>query len=214
MSIYEINNINSKNKEKRIITTKQLVIIGMLGAISTILMLFEFPIPFTPTFVRMDFSELPIIIGGFIMGPLAGFLIIVIKIALNLILNGTTTMGVGELANMIGSVAYMIPAVLLYRKLKTRIGAVFALILGTIVTSVGAIFENMYFIFPVYAKLYGMSMDSIIAMGTATNPYVTNMFTLMCFSLFPFNIVKYGVVSIITFAAYKKLAVALKNVIS
>ncbi len=123
-------------------------------------------------------------------------------------------MGVGELANMIGSVTYMIPAVLFYRKLTTRIGAVFALILGTIVTSVGAIFINMYLIFPVYAKLYGMSMDSIIAMGTATNPYVTNMFTLMCFSLFPFNIVKYGVVSIITFAAYKKLAVVLKNDIS
>lgn len=214
MSIYEINKTNLKNKENRKITTKQLVMIGMLGAISTILMLFEFPIPLTPTFVRMDFSELPIILGGFMMGPLAGFLIIVIKIGLNLILNGTTTMGVGELANMIGSVTYMIPAVLVYRRLKTKKGAALALILGTIVTSVGAIFGNMYLIFPVYAKLYGMSMDAIIAMGTATNPYVTDMFTLMCFSLFPFNVVKYGVVSIITFAAYKRLAVVLKNVIS
>jgi riboflavin transporter FmnP len=214
MSIYEINKTNLKNKENRRITTKQLVMIGMLGAISTILMLFEFPIPLTPTFIRMDFSELPIILGGFMMGPLAGFLIIVIKIGLNLILNGTTTMGVGELANMIGSVTYMIPAVLVYRKLKTKKGAAFALILGIIVTSVGAIFGNMYWIFPVYAKLYGISMDAIIAMGTATNPYVTDMFTLMCFSLFSFNLFKYGVVSIITFAAYKKLRVVLNNVIS
>ncbi len=78
MSTYEIDNKIPKTKTKSKITTKQLVMIGMLGAISTVLMLFEFPIPFTPTFVRMDFSELPIIIGGFIMGPLAGFLIIVI----------------------------------------------------------------------------------------------------------------------------------------
>lgn len=120
MNIYEVNKKKSKIKEKRIITTKQLVLVGMLGAISTILMLFEFPIPFTPTFVRMDFSELSIILGGFIMGPFAGFLIILIKIGLNLVLNGTTTMGVGELANMIGSVTYMIPAVLLYHRRKAN----------------------------------------------------------------------------------------------
>lgn len=213
MNIYKIHNTKSKTKEKRRITTRQLVMIGMLGAISTILMLFDFPIPFTPTFVRMDFSELPIILGGFMMGPFSGFLIIVIKIGLNVIMNGTTTMGVGELANMIGSVTYMIPSVLLHRKLKTKKGAASALILGTIVTSVGAIFGNMYLIFPVYVKLYGMSMDAIIAIGSATNPYVTDMFTLMCFSLFPFNIVKYGVVSAITFAVYKKMEVALKRII-
>ncbi|MEA5009766.1 ECF transporter S component [Clostridium tyrobutyricum] len=211
MSIYKIDKKITKIKGK--ITTKKLVMIGMFGAISTILMLFEFPIPFTPTFVKMDLSELPIILGGFMMGPLAGFLIIVIKIGLHLVLKGTTTMGVGELANMIGSATYMLPAVLLYRKLKTRSSVALALILGTIVTSVGSIFENMYLIFPVYSKLYGMPIKAIIAMGTTTNPYVTNMFTLMCFSLFPFNLVKYSVVSIITFVAFKKLGFVRRNLI-
>lgn len=189
------------------ITTKKLVMIGMLGAISTVLMLIEFPMPFAPTFAKLDFSELPIILGGFMMGPFAGFMIAVIKIALNFILNGTTTMGVGELANLIGSLTYMYPAVLIYRKIRTKKGAAISLGIGTIVTSVCAIFGNMYLIFPVYAKVYGMSMDAIISMGTATNPLVTDMFTLMIFSMFPFNLVKYGLVSIITFFVYKRMII-------
>lgn len=211
MSKIKVENIVKLNNREEIssdkITTKKLVMIGMLGAISTVLMLIEFPMPFAPTFAKLDFSELPIILGGFMMGPYAGFMIAVIKIALNLILNGTTTMGVGELANLIGSLSYMLPVVLIYRKIRTKKGVAISLSIGTIVTSVCAIFGNMYLIFPVYAKVYGMSIDAIISMGTATNPLVTDMFTLMIFSMFPFNLVKYGLVSIITFIVYKRMLI-------
>ncbi|WP_294379692.1 ECF transporter S component, partial [uncultured Clostridium sp.] len=103
-----LNVIQNKkiNDKRNVISVRNLVIVGMMGAISTILMLFEFGIPFSPSFVKMDFSELPVILGGFLMGPIEGFLIIVIKIVLNFLLNGTSTFGIGELSNMMVSVGY------------------------------------------------------------------------------------------------------------
>lgn len=106
------------NKNKSNI--KHMSMIGMMGALSTILMLFDFPVPLAPTFAKMDFSELPIILCGFMYGPLAGITTAVVKIILNFVLNGTDTMGVGELANLIGSVSYLLPSVLIYRKQKGK----------------------------------------------------------------------------------------------
>ncbi|WP_024735114.1 ECF transporter S component, partial [Enterocloster asparagiformis] len=97
------------------IAVRSLVLSAFMGAVSAVLMAMEFPVPLAPGFVKMDFSDLPVILGGFIMGPLAGMRIIAVKIGLSFLLKGTVTMGVGELANMIGSVSYMLPAVLLYR---------------------------------------------------------------------------------------------------
>lgn len=191
------------NNENRF-SARKITMIGMFGAISAILMLLEFPIPFSPTFVKMDFSDLPVILGGYMMGPLAGFMIILIKIVLNFILNGTVTMGIGELANMICSISYMLPAVLIYRKLKTKKGAVISLLAATFIVSFAAIAANLFLTFPAYAKLMGMKMETIIAMGTATNPLVKDMFSLMICSMLPFNLFKYAVVSVITFYLYKR----------
>lgn len=105
------------------IAVRPLVLSAFMGAVSAVLMAMEFPVPLAPGFVKMDFSDLPVILGGFIMGPLAGMRIIAVKIGLSFLLKGTVTMGVGELANMIGSVSYMLPAVLLYRRWHTRRGA-------------------------------------------------------------------------------------------
>lgn len=198
------NTVTDKPGRKKL-TTNSLVMIGFLGAISAILMYFEFPVPFVPSFIKMDFSELPIIIGGFMMGPLAGAFIILLKIMLHFILSGTTTMGIGELANMIGSISYMLPAVLLYRKWHTKKGAAVTLTIATLIVSVLAVIVNIFLIFPAYAGLFGISIDSIIAMGRAVNPNVKNIFTLMLFSIFPFNLFKYGSVSLLTFLVYKRL---------
>lgn len=201
----DITNSRKVRSLKAGLTTRKLVMIGVLGAVSAILMLLEFPVPLSPTFVKMDFSELPIILGAFMMGPFAGMCIIVIKIALNFILNGTTTMGVGELANMIGSISYMLPAVLIYRLKPTKKQMMISLIAATLIVSGVTLITNLYFIFPVYVKLYGMNMDMIVTMGKATNPYVTNMVSLMLFSMLPFNIFKYGVVSVLVFFVNKRL---------
>ena len=91
--------------------TKQIILVGLFGALSTILMLLEFSLPFIPPFVKMDFSELPVILGGYLLGPLYGAYIAIVKVALNFVLNGTTTFGIGETVNLIGSLSFMLPAV-------------------------------------------------------------------------------------------------------
>lgn len=199
-------------KKQKKLTTKKMVMIGIMGAVSTILMLFEFPLPFlVPPFIKMDFSELPIILCGFMYGPLAGVFTAFIKIVLNTLLGGTNTMGVGELANFITSVAYMLPAVLIYQKMRNKKGAIIGLISGTLLTSVFAIFNNMYLMFPFYAKVYGMPIDAIVDMGSAVNPLVDDMFTLMLFSMLPFNLMKFTLVSVIIFFVYKKISVFIRK---
>ena len=186
--------------------TTHIVMIGMMGAVSAVLMLLEFNVPLVPAFVKMDFSELPIILCGFMYGPVVGILTAVVKIILNFVLNGTDTMGVGEAANLIGSICYLLPAVLVYKKIKSKKGAVIGLIIGTLFTSVVIVLMNTFILFPLYAKLYGMSMEAIISMGSMVNPLVHDMFSLMLFSMFPFNLVKFGLVSVIIFLVYKKLS--------
>lgn len=194
-------------------STRRLVLTAILGAISTLLMIFEFPMPLIPPFVKMDFSELPVILGGFIMGPVDGTLIAVIKVVLNLLINGTTTAGIGELANLIYSLGYMLPAVLIYHKIKTKKGAVISLVTGTVITSIIAVIMNIVVIFPVYAKLMGLDLAEIVSMCASVNPYVKDMVSLMIFSMLPFNLFKYGVTSVITFILYKKLSHFVRNYI-
>lgn len=188
------------------LTTKTITVVAMLGALSAILMILEFKIPLAPTFVAMDFSDVPIMLGGFLLGPLAGVLIVSLKIFLNLILNGTSTMFVGELANFILSVAFVLPAALIYKREKTKKSAIKGLIISTIFTSILAIVMNVFFIFPLYASLFGLTMDSIVEMAKVANPLVSDLTTMLIFSLLPFNLFKYGVVSLIVMVSYKKLS--------
>lgn len=188
------------------LTTKTITVVAMLGALSAILMILEFKIPLAPTFVAMDFSDVPIMLGGFLLGPLAGVLIVSLKIFLNLILNGTSTMFVGELANFILSVAFVLPAALIYKREKTKKSAIKGLIISTIFTSILAIVMNVFFIFPLYASLFGLTMDNIVEMAKVANPLVSDLTTMLIFSLLPFNLFKYGVVSLIVMVSYKKLS--------
>jgi len=193
------------------ITTKQIVIMAMFGAMAAVLMVFEVQIPFAPTFVKLDVSDLPIIIGGFIYGPFIGIGIACIKIVLNLVLNGTTTMFVGELSNLILSIAHMLPTAIIYQKSKTKKSALIGLFTGTVVASVLAIISNLFIIFPLYSSLFNLSMDSIVEMAVATNPLVNDLLTMILFSLLPFNIFKFTIVSLITIIIYKKINVVLKR---
>lgn len=190
-------------KEK--MTTQKLCFIGLFGALSAVLMMFKIPLFFAPAFMKLDLAELPAVIGSFMFGPLAGFCIVVVKIALNLLLNGSDSMYVGELSNLVLSSVYVLTASFIYQRNKTKKQAVKALIIGILITSVIAVISNTLIIFPAYAVVYGMSMESIVGMAAAINPLVHNTFTMMLWSVFPFNLVKYGVVSLITFLVYKKL---------
>lgn len=193
-------------------TTQVLCFVGLFGALSAILMMFKIPLFFAPAFMKLDFAELPCILGGFMFGPLPGIAIVCVKLLLNVLINGSDSMYVGEISNLLLSSTYVLTASLLYRGHKTKKRAASALVVSVLVTSVVSVLSNTFFTFPAYATVYGLSMESIVGMAGAINPLVKDVPTMMIFSVFPFNIVKFGIVSLITFLVYKKLHIFIKKI--
>lgn len=197
---------NTSNK------TRTLVEIGMLGAIATVLMLFEFPIPFiAPPFYEMDLSEVPVLVGAFALGPLAGATIELIKILINLLINGTATAFVGEIGNYLIGCAFIIPASIIYKRHKSKRNALAGMIIGTITMTVFGCFLNAYVLLPTYAAAFGMPIDTIIGMGSSINANITNVMTFVVIAVAPFNIIKGIVVSLITMLIYKHISPILKG---
>ena len=180
--------------------------VGMLAAIATVLMLFEIPLHFAPAFYEIDFSEVPILVGCFTMGPLAGATIEFIKILLNFAINGTMTAGVGEIANFLIGCALVVPAGLIYKKMHSRKGAIIGMITGTVVMTFLGCFLNAYILLPTYAKAFEMPMDALIGMGSAVNGNITNLLTFVTFAVAPFNLLKGILVSLIVLLIYKKIS--------
>ncbi|HIU77421.1 MAG TPA: ECF transporter S component [Candidatus Pelethocola excrementipullorum] len=203
-----------KTRTKSRMKAKEIAVIGLFGALSAVLMLARFPLPFMPPFLSFDLAGLMEILGGFMFGPMAALLIIVVKILLQLVMQGSFSLGTGELQNFILSCSYVLPAVLLYHRTKTRKMAVGGMAFGTIFVSVVAVFTNLYMIIPFYVKLFGMTMEDIIAMCSAVNPAMKNAMTMAVFGLLPFNLIKYGVTSVLAFLLYKRLSHLLKGIIN
>ena len=195
-----------RNEQKQRIGIRTMVQVGMLSAIATVLMLFEIPLPFAPSFYEIDFSEVPVLIGCFTMGPLAGAAIEMVKILLNFLINGTVTAGVGEIANFLIGCALCVPAGLLYKKQKTRKGALIGMAVGTGMMVIVGCVINAYVLLPVYAKAFQMPLDALIGMGTAVNPNITGLSTFVIFAVAPFNLLKGVLVSVIVLAIYKKIS--------
>lgn len=192
--------------------TRTIVEVGMLGAIATVLMLFEFPLPFiAPPFYELDFSEVPVLVGAFALGPMAGAMIELIKILINLLINGTQTAFVGEIGNYILGCSFIVPAALIYKKKKTKKRAVIAMVIGTICMTVFGCFLNAYVLLPTYAAAFGTSIDSIIGLGSAINGNITNIMTFVMIAVAPFNIIKGVIVSVITLLIYKHISPILKG---
>ena len=184
--------------------------IGMLGAIAVVLMLFEIPLPFAPSFYEIDFSEVPVLIGCFSMGPLAGAMIELVKIILNFLINGTVPAGGGEIANFIIGCSFCVPAGIIYQKYKTRNGAIVGMIFGTLFMTILGCFVNAYILLPTYAAAFKMPIDGLIAMGTAVNGSINSLFTFVVLAVVPFNLLKGVLVSIIVLCIYKKISPILK----
>ena len=192
--------------------TRKLVEIGMLGAIATVLMLFEFPIPFiAPPFYELDFSEVPVLVGAFALGPVAGATIELVKILINLLINGTATAFVGEIGNYLLGCSFIIPAALIYQKKKSKKTALAAMIVGTIVMTVFGCVLNAYVLLPTYAAAFGMPIDAIVEMGSIINGNITNVMTFVIMAVAPFNILKGIMVSLITMLIYKHISPILKG---
>lgn len=193
------------------IRTKTIAQIAMLSAAAIILMLFEFPLPFlAPTFYEMDFSEIPVLIGAFAMGPLAGAVVEAVKILLNLAINGTITAGVGELANFIVGCAFVVPAGIVYRRKKTRKHAIMGLCVGTVTMTLIACIINVYVLLPAYGAAFGMPVQTFVEMGSAINSNIHDLLGFVMIAVAPFNLVKAVIDSVVVMLIYKKISPVFK----
>jgi len=200
------SNSNVLQQTKNIFGVKEIAKIGMLSAIAVILMLFEIPLWFAPGFYKIDLSEVPVLIGTFAMGPLAGVFIEIIKILLNFLINGTVTAGIGELANLLIGCAIIIPSGLVYKKIRTRKGALIGMAAGTVAMTVVGCLLNAYVLLPIYAKAFQMPIEALVGMGTAVNPAITSLSTFVLLAVAPFNLLKGIIVSAVTLLLYKKIS--------
>lgn len=191
-----------------IFTTRKVAMIGMFSAIAAILFLFEVPLPFAPSFYKLDLSELPVLIGGFAFGPVAGVMIELIKVLLKLCIKGTSTAFVGDLANFAVGCSFVLPASAIYAFKKSRRSAIIACVSGTLVMTVFGTAFNAVYLLPAFAKLYGMPMETILQMGAAVNPLVRDgsVLSFVAACVAPLNLIKGSLVSLITMFVYKPLS--------
>lgn len=196
---------------ENLLTTKNVVLMGMFSALAAVLMLFEVPLPFiAPSFYGLDLAEVPVMVGTFALGPVAGVIMEVVKILIKLLLKPTSTGFVGEFANMAIGCALVLPAGIIYQIKKTKAGALYGMIAGTIVMAAAGIVINALIMLPFYSNF--MPLENIIAAGAAINPRVSSVWTFAVICVGPFNVVKGIVVSLITFLVYKRISMFIHSV--
>ncbi len=200
-----------KGVQRKRLKTRNIAVVGMLSAIAVVLFLFEIPLPFAPSFYELDFSELPVLIGSFAIGPVAGVTIELCKILLKLVIKGTTTAFVGDFANFIIGCSMIVPAAVIYHKFKSKKSAVVSLVTGTAVMTVFGSLFNAFYLLPAFAQLYGMPLDAIIEMGSAINSSINSVATLVLFAVVPFNILKGALLTILTMLLYKHISPIIKG---
>ena len=187
--------------------SRRICIIAICGAIAAVLHIMDFPLLFlAPEFYKLDFSELPVMLCGFYLGPSAAVFCEVIKILLKLLLKGTSTAFVGDFANFVVGCSLVLPASIIYHTRKSRNSALFGSIIGTLVlTFIGSLFNAVYLL-PKFSQLYGIPMDAIIAMGAAINGGITNVYSFVMLAVAPLNLIKGTMISTLTMLLYKKVA--------
>lgn len=195
--------------------TKYITVCGMLGALACILHMLDFPLVFlAPEFYKLDFSELPVMIGGFFLGPVGAVIIEVVKIMLKLVLKGTSTAFVGDLANFLVGCTLVVPASIVYHLKKSKKSALVSLIIGTVIMSVFGTAFNAVYLLPAFSNLYGLPLETIVGMGTAINKNINSVTTLVVFSILPLNLIKGTLVSVVTMLVYKRTSIFLHNLMT
>lgn len=187
---------------------RELTATAMLIAVSWILYIFDFKVPIVPSFLSMDFSELPAVIASLAMGPCAGVFVCLVKNVMHLLISHT--MWVGELSNFILGVAFVVPAGVIYKRKKTKKRAIAGLIAGAVTMALISVPSNYFIVYPVYDKIV-MPMEAIIAMYTAILPAADTLLKALIIFNVPFTFVKAMVSVIVTIFIYKPLSRIIKN---
>ncbi|ELK43515.1 ECF transporter S component [Brevibacillus agri] len=184
--------------------TQRIVTIPMLAAVAFILQFLEVPVPLMPSFLKLDFSTLPALIGGLMYGPVAGIIIEVLKNTLHFLFKNADGLVIGEIANVIAGASFILPAILLQRSGQGKKGFLTGLALGTLLMTVVMAVANAYVLLPAYAVLYHMPMAELLAMFNATS-----VWSLVLVGIVPFNIFKGVVLALVAYPVYAKLGARL-----
>ena len=193
--------------KRRVSPARRISIIAICSAIAAVLHMLDFPLPFlAPEFYKLDFSELPVLLCGFYLGPSAAVACEGVKILLKLLLKSTSTAFVGDFANFVVGCSFVLPAIIWYHAHKSRHSAVIGLVLGTLSMAVIGTAFNAVYLLPKFAQLYGISLDAIIGMGSKVHSSVKDVGTFVFFCVAPLNLVKGATVSVLTMLLYKRVA--------
>ena len=198
-----------RTRRKAMWDTKALTKMALLAAVGFLLQRLDVPLPFLPPWLKMDVAEIPVLLGGFTMGPMAAVIIELVKNALSLPL--TKTGGVGEVANFLLGLALVFPASMIYRKKPTRKQAIIGLAIGTLALTVIGVILNYAVLMPFYINvMFGGSAQKLIDFAAAANPNLNSLWMICLFGIAPFNIIKGIFLSVVTLLMYKPLAPFLK----
>lgn len=186
--------------------TQAFVLTALLAAVAGVLMSFEFPLPMMPPFYKIDFSDVPAVVGTFLLGPVSGISIEVVKILIKLLTVGTTTMFVGELANLLGTFLFILPLWMVFRGLgKHPKAGIIALGVSLPIRIVFSCVLNACITLPLYAKAMGMPLKDIVLMVGAVNPMIQNLPLFLVLATVPFNLIKLLLNYIVGYLLYERL---------
>lgn len=192
---------------RKVSPARRISIIGICSAIAAVLHMLDFPLLFlAPEFYKLDFSELPVMLCGFYLGPSASVLCEAVKILLKLLFKGTSTAFVGDFANFAVGCSLVLPAVVIYHTKKTRKSALWGLVAGTVILTVFGSAFNAIYLLPKFSQLFGLPLDNIIAMGASINGGITSVSTFVLLAVAPLNLIKGCAISVLTLLLYKRVA--------
>lgn len=180
--------------------------IAILSAVATVLMALKVPLWFAPSFYKFELSEAVVLIGAFALGPAAGVVIELLKVLLNLLIDGTVTAGIGELSNFIMGCSFFLPGAIIYKFRKSMLNAVIGMVIGIISLTVVSSLLNYYLMLPLYASVFGMPMETLIGMGAKINPSIIDLRSFIMLAVVPFNLIKGFLSSVVTFLLYKRIS--------
>ena len=187
--------------------TRRITIIAVCGAIAAVLHMLDFPLLFlAPEFYKLDFSELPVMLCGFYLGPSAAVFCEVIKIILKLMFKSTSTAFVGDFANFAVGCSLVLPAVIIYHTKKSKVSALWGCVVGTAVLTIFGSLFNAVYLLPKFSQLYGIPLDAIIGMGKDINNGISNITSFVILAVAPLNLIKGIMISVLTVLLYKRVA--------
>ncbi len=188
---------------------RMIAVVGVLTAVAVVLQYLEISIPIVPSFLKLDFSDLPALLGAFAFGPLAGVLIQLLK---NLIHLAVSQSGfVGELSNFLLGAVFVSVAGLIYQRKKTKTGALVGGILGAAAMALISVPVNYFLIYPLYYNVLGFPEIAVLNMYQAILPSVDSMWKALLIFNLPFTLVK-GLISVaVSMLIYKPLSPLFKG---